>query len=151
MAEPVSERAWTCLGCGERWPEGAVAEPDFGDHCECGDERWVLRVVGGRSKAGNAARLEAMAAEAQEERARSERWGSYAELAAALNSATLECDRQRDDFLACRAECERLRVIVDAAIKAHDRRFGSQSSSWRFEVAVTELWAAVEAEVTRRG
>jgi hypothetical protein len=135
------------------------------DECDCGADRWAYRAVGERSKAGNAARLEAMAAESNVEKVArislttmDELHECQAELAAVfatLNASTLECDRLRDDRLAYReayenaaAECERLRAIVDLACQLHEVR-GIEMGSVDVEAAEA-FDAAVAAEVKRR-
>jgi hypothetical protein len=130
--------------------------------------------MGERSKAGNAARLEAMAAESheREQRERSEGWDA-AELAYidARNGATdaLAHARLRDDLDACqleraewRLECERLRVIVDAAcaeVVAERAYFARGNPVQEPGTARWVAWqeardasrSAVQAEVERRG
>jgi hypothetical protein len=143
----TSERAWTCLGCDYQVP-GDLA-PALGADCPCGDNRWAYRLVGERSKAGNAARLEAMAKESaesheREQRERSEGWVDGAVM------AYIEADAR---LAACRAECERLRVIADLACAEHEakariRETGFGRIGWEDAIAARE--AAVAAEVARR-
>jgi hypothetical protein len=160
MAEPVVERAWTCLGCGKPWTTGLPPSND--DVCVCGDDRWAYRAAGQRtepvedweryeaavndpprSKAGNAARLEAMAAEAETKRLQ--------ELAVGLMYVTLTEERDQ-----ARAERDRLAVIVDLACAEHEARDASEDGfdysdnypEWRD--ARDAFRAAVAAEVARR-